>query len=177
MQCIAPNASRSMTDWGNTFTDEVLFQWSPGTCSCSNSSSPTLSVFGDEDYDDSSPARFPNQPAVKVADREVRDLSTYGYRVRQDNAAVLYSVPDWNFWVIEYLNSDSAWGRIGIFGVMNNGFNDCVLRIHEIWASRDTRPAGQRAAFHDDVMSFWRLTPLFRHLGYITEIRFDTVIE
>jgi hypothetical protein len=134
-------------------------------------------VFGDEDDDDSSPAGFTNKPAVKVADRQVRDLSTYGYRVRPVNGEMTEATPDWNFQVIEYMNTNAAWSRIGIFGVMNNGVNDCVLRIHEVWASRDTRPSGQRAAFHDDVINFWRLSPLYRHLGYLTEIRFDTVIE
>ena len=71
--------------------------------------------------------------------------------------------------------------RIGVFGIMNNGYNNGynngVLRVHEIWAGRDTRANGVRAAFHDDVINFWRLTPLFRNLNMLTEIRFDTVIE
>lgn len=128
---------------------------------------------GDDDYSTVIP---PTKPAVKVANRHVRDLSTYGYRVELDNDAPLSPQPGWNYWRIIYTNAQARQSNIGVFAVMNNGVNDMVLRIHEVWAGKDTRPNGVRAAFHDDVINFWRLTPLMRHLDYLTELRFDTVI-
>ncbi|KAI7774969.1 hypothetical protein LA080_007522 [Diaporthe eres] len=175
--CIAPTIDYSNPDWDNTFTDESLQQWTPGTCSCSNSTSPTPSVNGDDDY---SLASLPKGVAVKAATQYPRDLATYGYQVTPGYTGFADPQPDWDFATIDWIRGNGSARtstRIGIFGVMNNGVNPNVLRIHEVWAGRDTRANGVRAAFHDDVISFWRLTPMFRNLNMLTEIRFDTVIE
>lgn len=66
---------------------------------------------------------------------------------------------------------------IGIFALMTNNVNNGVLRVHETWAALDDRPTGQRAAFYDDVINFWRMYPGYRNLDLLTEIRFDVVIE
>lgn len=134
-------------------------------------------MFGDIGYDGYSPASSPNKPVVRIPNRQVRDLATYNYRVTPADHLLTEPQPNWSFWQIEYSNAPSLWVRIGLFGVMNNGVNNEVLRIHETWAGRDTRARGVRAAFHDDVINFWRLTPLYRHLDLLTEVRFDTVIE
>ncbi|KAG6368321.1 hypothetical protein INS49_002526 [Diaporthe citri] len=172
--CIAPAIDYSNPDWANIFTDQSLFQWTPGTCSCSNSSDPTPSVNGDDDYP---LASLSKGVAVKVATQYPRDLATYGYQVTPGYTDFIDPQVNWDFATIDWLGENGASTRIGIFGVMNNGANPNVLRIHEAWAGRDRRPNGVRAAFHDDVISFWRLTPMFRNLNTLTEIRFDTVIE
>jgi hypothetical protein len=129
-------------------------------------------VEGDDDDPD---IAFPPRPAVKVATRQVRDLQTYGYQVQMGTEGVTDPQPNWDYARIIWPNAPGQFTHIGTFSVMNNGRNVRVLRIHEIWAGRDQRR--NRAAFHDDVISFWRLTPLFRHLDYLCELRFDTVIE
>lgn len=85
--------------------------------------------------------------------------------------------PNWDFATIDWMRANGTETRIGIFGVMNNGVNPNVLRVHEAWAGRDNRANGVRAAFHDDIISFWRLYPMNRNLNMLTEIRFDTVVE
>ncbi|KKY31335.1 hypothetical protein UCDDA912_g08679 [Diaporthe ampelina] len=172
--CIAPVIDESRPDWNNTFTDESLLIWTPGNCSCSNSTSPTPSVQGGDDY---LSASTPDEVSIKVATRVVRDLTTYGYRITPGFNGFLDPQMFWDFWTIDWVHPSGEFMRIGVFGIMNNGYNNGVLRVHEIWAGRDTRANGVRAAFHDDVINFWRLTPLFRNLNMLTEIRFDTVIE
>lgn len=128
---------------------------------------------GDDDY---SVASLPKGVAIKAANRPVQDLSAYGYQVTVGYNGFADPQPNWDFATIDWVGANGS-TRIGIFGVMNNGVNPNVLRIHECWAGRDTRPNGVRAAFHDDVISFWRRTPLYRNLDMLTEVRFDTVIE
>lgn len=129
---------------------------------------------GDDDY---SPASLPKGVAVKAATQYPRDLGTYGYLVTPGYTDLAEPQPTWDFATIDWIGANGSSTSIGIFGVMNNGVNNNVLRIHETWAGRDTRRNGVRAAFHDDVISFWRLTPMYRSLNMLTEIRFDTVIE
>lgn len=115
--------------------------------------------------------------AAKVASRFPQDLTTYGYRIVPGYNNFLDPLPDWNFWSVEWPEVVGDSSEIGVFGVMNNGVNNNVLRVHESWAGKDRRPVGVRAAFHDDVVSFWRLSPLRRDLNTLKEVRFDTVIE
>lgn len=134
---------------------------------------------GDDDYSDAS---LPKGVAAKVADRYPQDLvSGYGYQITTHFVPpTVEPQPNWDFAHITMPTSGSAGPgqmSMGIFGVMNNGVNPNVLRIHETWAGRDRRANGVRAAFHDQVISFWRLSPMQRDLGYLTEIRFDTVVE
>ncbi|POS74372.1 hypothetical protein DHEL01_v207237 [Diaporthe helianthi] len=189
--CIPPEVDTSNDYWKNAFTDELLFQWSPGKCSCSNTTSPTPSILGDDDTggDDSSPATSHSelQPAIRVASRQVRELSRYSYTIEIGTRFMPDPQPGWSYAEIKWFHQPPAQRgrqppmpvirRIGIFGVMNNNVNNGVLRVHEAWAGRDNRPNGQRAAFYDDVINFWRLAPVYRNLNQLTEIRFDTVIE
>ncbi|KAG8163390.1 hypothetical protein KVR01_006687 [Diaporthe batatas] len=186
--CIAPEFDTSNEYWKNAFTDELLFQWSPGKCSCSNTTSPTPSVFGDDD-DDNLPASSPGElrPAIKVPSRQVRELSQYGYAVEVGTHVVIDPQPGWNYGCITWTTQPPAQAGqqapvpqtsvIGTFALMINGVNNGVLRVHEAWAARDNRPSGQRAAFYDDVINFWRMYPGYRNLNLLTEVRFDTVIE
>lgn len=130
-------------------------------------------------YDDQWTTTLAEKPAVKVANRSPRDLTTYGYQVTPGYNSFLQPQVNWDFHSIDYWNEEQGRQvRIGVFGVMRpGGGNYNVLRVHEIWAGRDQRPTGERAAFHDDVISFWRLAPLHRNLNALTEIRFDTIIE
>ncbi|KAK2597264.1 hypothetical protein N8I77_013124 [Diaporthe amygdali] len=168
--CIAGDLQED--DWSNVFTDEHLFEWTPGTCKCWNSSDPTPSVEGD----------FPASPAKDLAaaeaTKEVRDLSTYGYSV------TTYSnnpedMAGWNFWSIDFPNARVTSGSscIGIFGVPKDNNDRHVMRIYEIWAGRDERDPTQKAFMHDDVIGFWRLNPLNRNLDDLKELVFNTVIE
>lgn len=131
-------------------------------------------MYGDGDY---STASLPEGVAAKVADQYPRDLTTYGYRIIPGYNNFLDPQPDWNFWSIQWPEAAGDSKELGVFGVMSNGVNNNVLRVHETWAGKDTRPVGVRAAFHDDVISFWRLSPLSRDLNTLKEVRFDNVIE
>lgn len=131
---------------------------------------------GDDNY---SSAGDPDEGSIKDATLDVRDLTTwYGYRLTPGYNNFLDPQIFWNFWTIDWINAATGdFTRIGTFGVMNNGFNNNVLRVHETWAGRDTRAEGVRAALHDDVINFWRLSPLSRNLNTLTEVRFDTVVD
>ncbi|KAI3394990.1 hypothetical protein diail_1879 [Diaporthe ilicicola] len=168
--CVAPTIDQNDLDWSIIFTDDDLYQWAPGTCSCYNSSDPTPSV-GDDD----SLATPAKDLAAAEATKQVRDLTTYGYQVR--TYIPIYELVDtWTFRKIIWPVSTRL-NLIGIFGVPIDQNQRNTLRVHEIWASNDYRDPSQRAFMHDDVLSFWRLNPLNRNLRDLKEIRFDTVIE
>ncbi|KAL1873515.1 hypothetical protein Daus18300_003878 [Diaporthe australafricana] len=166
--CVAPTIDQNNLDWSTIFTNEDLYQWSVGTCMCWNSSDPTPSA------QDGSPDTPGNELAAADATKQVKDLTAFSYVLREDDIG--QGGEGWRFWKIRWADA-TMYSSLGTFGVPKDPNLSNTLRVHEIWAASDRRDPSQKAFMHDDVVGFWRLTPLFRNLNDLKEIKFDTIIE
>lgn len=135
---------------------------------CWNSSDPTPSA------SDGSPDTLGNGLAAADATKQVKDLTAFDYALEDEE--INQDGEGWRFWRIRWAG-ELLYTSLGVFGVPDDPNLSNTLRIHEIWAAIDRRDPSQKAFMHDDVVGFWRLSPLNRNLNDLKEIKFDTVVE